>query len=189
MAGAGGGKATAPLRHRLVRLFELLLVAVAVSAVVIAVGARLHRSRLLEVGAEAPAFALPGDDGRSHSLPRQPVLLEFFETTCPHCQEAASTLCGTASTRPGLVVLAIDSALEDAAALARFRQRYLAGCPASDHVVLLLDPGDRVTQVYRVTAVPTVYVVDGRGRIAFAGTGTGAVTQAASVVDRLASGG
>src|SRR2546421_3184057 len=72
------------LRRRLWRLGALAVAAVAASVVAAVLVPRL-RAQLLPDGSAAPPFSLVGDDGQRHSLPRRATVLEFFETTCPHC--------------------------------------------------------------------------------------------------------
>ncbi len=132
---------------------------------------------MLDTGAAAPDFRLTdvlgakfsyGEEGRG-----RPLLLLFFSVFCDPC-------------RAGLAVLK------------RFQEKYGAGGLEAAAISLdgetlkatvagsakqegytfrvLLDEADekqgfRVADSYGVTEIPTLYLVDRRGRIAFAGTG------------------
>jgi thiol-disulfide isomerase/thioredoxin len=159
------------------------------TVLVAALVGRLRGSQLLPVGSAAPSFHLVADDGGSRDFPTgRATVLEFFETGCPHCQATAPALCRLATAQPATDILLVDAALEDATALRAYRARFFGHCQAADRLALLLDPGDRVTHLYRVTVVPTIYVVDARGRIAFAGVGEEATARAEAVLGHLAPG-
>ena len=143
------------------------------------------RAQLLADGSTAPAFSLLGDDGQHHSLPHRTTVLEFFETTCPHCREAAPRMCAIAAQHPGVAFVGVDAGLEGVDTLRAYRRDLLAGCPGLDAPVLLSDPRADVTHRYRVGVVPTVYVVDASGRIAYSGVGADGVAGVAAVLDRI----
>lgn len=175
---------------RLLQFVALVVGAVATTVLVAAVLGRVRGSQLLPTGSVAPAFHLVAEDGSSRELPAgRTTILEFFETSCPHCQATAPVLCRLATTRPTIDILLVDAALEDAAALRAYRNKFFAHCPTVDRLALLLDPGDRVTHLYRVTVVPTTYVVDATGRIVFAGVGEEATARAEAALAHLAPGG
>ena len=84
-----------------------------------------------------------------------------------------------------VTVVGVDAAREPADKLRAFQQRYL---PAGCSVTLLADPGARVSQQYAITVVPTLYVVDGNGKIAAAGFGETTVEPARRLLERLLHG-
>ena len=155
------------------------------ASVVAAVLVPRLRAQLLPDGSAAPPFSLVGDDGQRHSLPRRATVLEFFETTCPHCREAAPRLCAIAGRHREAALVGVDAATEGADSLRAYRSALLNGCPGEDDPVLLTDPGAAVTHQYRVGVVPTVYVVDASGRIVYSGVGAGGVDGIEAVLDRI----
>jgi thiol-disulfide isomerase/thioredoxin len=108
----------------------------------------------------------------------RPYIVEFFETGCSHCQEAAARLC-----HETVPVFAIDAAKESAPTISAFRQRYAPGCSYP----MLLDPTFSAVTAYAVTAVPTVYVVR-LGRIVFAGAGPDGVDALPAAVQKATGG-
>ncbi len=132
---------------------------------------------LLAVGAVAPAFGLGDVTGAHFSHGEEgsgkPLLLLFFSVFCDPCRAELSVL-------QKIQEKYWDSRLEvaaislDGAAL----KKTVAGFAKQERYAfrILLDEGSgrklfRVADSYRVTEMPTVYVVDGRGRIAFVGKG------------------
>jgi thiol-disulfide isomerase/thioredoxin len=202
-------EAVAPRRRplgfrRQARNFVLLvLLAVVVSVVSIAIASRIRPpASLLTVGSRAPAIQ-PASSG-GPAPPEQvalhaghPLVVEFFETTCPVCQAAAPRLCDLLQGHPAASLVAVDAAGEDGSALAGFRSDHYAGCSAASRIALIADPCpqqpasssglvcDNVTSRWKVSVVPTVYVVDAQGFIVAASSGSGAVDDAGAALDRL----
>ena len=82
-------------------------------------------------------------------------------------------------------MVGIDAAREPAAAVRAYAQRHLgAGC----QVKLLVDPAGKVSRSYQISVVPTVYVVDGNGKIFAGGFGETTVAAAARVLRQLGGG-
>lgn len=137
---------------------------------------------LLAVGSTAPPVHLDSAAGGAVTLPAaaggQPYIVEFFETGCSHCQEAAGRLC-----HERVPVFAIDAAKESGPTISAFRQRYAAGCSYP----MLLDPAFSAVTAYAVTAVPTVYLVR-LGRIVFAGAGPDGVDALPAAVQKATGG-
>jgi len=133
----------------------------------------------------APPIRLSDADGGSLDVlgaaGGRPVLVEFLDTACSVCQREVPAVCRLAAVHPGLYVVAIDAVGEDAARLRQFRHDQGTGCI---HFPLLVDPGARVTHTYSVSAVPTVYVLDASGRIAYSGVGAAGVEAAAGEAAR-----
>ena len=164
-----------PLRHQLIRFGLLLLLAVVVTVVAAVVIPHLRRDTLLAVGTPAPKLDLAAAEGGHQGLAAgTATVVEFFETSCPHCQAEAPALCGLARSHPAVRFLGVDAGLDSADAITGFRRDHLPACDAS-RFPLLLDPGDTVTHSWSVGAVPTVYVVGADGRITYAGEGEGGV--------------
>jgi peroxiredoxin len=116
----------------------------------------------LAVGAAAPPFRLRATTGESVAFAppvARPLVLAFVGTGCSHCVRTAPELVALA--RSGTTVLAIDAAAGSAQERKTFARDELAGA-----VPFLDDPGGRVSERYRASATPTVYVLRADGRIA-----------------------
>jgi thiol-disulfide isomerase/thioredoxin len=164
-------------------MFLLVLLALVVTTLVMVLFRR--HAQLLPAGSQAPSFSLQGDDGRTHSLLPTVTVIEFFETTCPHCQSEAPRLCQLTVQHPEVAVIGIDAALEGVDKLRQFRRDHLGGCPGPDNPLLLLDPGTQVTHHYLVSVVPTVYVIDARGHVVSSHGGAGGIDGVPAVLDQL----
>jgi len=131
------------------------------------------------IGMEAPDFTLPDPSGKPvhlRDLRGKVVMVDFWATWCgpcralmPHIQKIHEQLAAK-----GLMILGLDVG-EDAATVATFAKEQ------SYTFRLLLDAEPQVTSRYFVTALPTTFVIDRAGRIAFreAGFGNPAGFQAA----------
>ena len=144
---------------------------------------------LLAVGTVAPSIVLKTPDGVSddviHSAGQRPVAVEFFETTCPTCQQAAPSLCALQAMLPQAVIVGVNAARESASAMKIYAQRYQG---SNCDITLLADPNGMVNQNYEITVVPTVYVIDKNGKIAYAGVGAQGIDALKPVLQRLAGG-
>ena len=127
---------------------------------------------------KAPEFDLPALAGGRQSLrdllTAGPVLLAFFQVSCPTCQLTLPFLDrlrrGKAADAPQIMGISQD----DAAATSNFNRRYRIGLPA------LLDPSGEIgsgrypaSNAYRITNVPTLFLVEPDGRISLSVTGFG----------------
>jgi peroxiredoxin len=145
---------------------------------------------MLQVGSPAPAIALRTIGGQSDnvlpSADHHPVVVEFIEAGCVTCQQEAAALCRLGVTYTHVTFVAVDAAADPAAAVQGFAARYLSpGCTT----MVLLDPGLPVSRSYDVRVVPTVYVVDSSGKIAYGGLGASGIEGVAPVLQRLTNGG
>lgn len=141
---------------------------------------------LLSTGSAAPAINLTSDTGqRVNALAaaaHHALVIEFFDIECATCQRQAPALCGIAAGHTSDVVVAVDAGNESAAAIRGFRMRYFAApCP----ITVLVDPGLAVSRAYRAAVVPTVYVVDKGGNIAYADVGPAGVDNLDAVLQRV----
>jgi peroxiredoxin len=163
-------------RTRLTVVLGGCILAVALTAVLLAVFPP-GKEALLPLGAPAPGFALRTSAGATVSLQQlrgKAVLLEFCASWSSHCVAEVPVLNRLFSQA---AVVSIDGDSEEAASVAAFGRTFHARFP------LALDPGSRtvsfpthgprgpVTGRYRVTAFPTFYVLDSRGRVVWAAAG------------------
>src|SRR5215216_158081 len=113
---------------------------------------------MLKVGDQAPPFSLTRLDGSGFafpSAPGPPVLLVFFETDCPTCRLTIPYLNRLARELGNVVGISQDErhpTIELAEAL-----------PISFPVAL--DHDLEVSRLYGPVAVPTLFLIDGEGKI------------------------
>lgn len=128
-----------------------------------------------EVGSAAPAFELPGVDGKTVKLSDhrgKTVVLEWINPDCPFVKNShgKASLKGLAKkhAKNGVVWLAINSNKpgSQGSGLAR-NQKALADF-GLDHP-LLLDETGKVGKAYGATNTPHMYVVDKSGTLVYAG--------------------
>jgi|ERR1051326_2563794 peroxiredoxin len=123
---------------------------------------------MLAAGVAAPQFELRDTEGNPHSLKSLtqdgPVLLALFKISCPVCQLTLPYLERIAKGR--LRVIAISQ--DDARATAKFREKFGITLPT------LLDSeetGYPVSNAFKITHVPSLFLVEAGGVIERAGTG------------------
>ena len=139
-------------------------------------------ANLLPVGSAAPGFTLETPTGKNVSLSDyrgKAVLLEFFATWCPHCAVETPHLQNLFASLPKAryAWLLVNSDGERAPDVFAFHRYFGLTAPA------LLDPsiqpGDfhhqgaagLVTIKYNVRFIPTLYVIDPHGKIAWRSDG------------------
>jgi peroxiredoxin len=119
----------------------------------------------LEPGALAPAFELDDIDGKRHSLGELPtgdlLLLAFYHRACPTCQFSAPAIgaIARAAASPTVKAWGISQDPEDESA--QFAAEKGLAMP-----ILVDEAPYRVSAAYGLTNVPTLFVIDGRRRIA-----------------------
>ena len=132
---------------------------------------------VLGAGASAPAFRLADVLGANYSYGeegrKKPLLLAFFSIFCDPCRADLLVLQKIQEKYGGSDVDVAAVSLDGEVLKAT-----VAGFAKQEGYTfrVLLDRGDekqmfKVADSYRVTEMPTVYLVDRGGRIAFAGTG------------------
>ena len=140
------------------------MVAVALTVLAAAVPARAQADahRLVD-GAKAPEFSLLDTSGKRWRLQDHAgkvLVLNFWAYWCntweqelPHLQELTDR-----QKDLGFQLVAVSV---DGARLQEFLKRTRGKLPDP----VLLDPGSRITQLYRVSHVPTLIVLDRKGRV------------------------
>jgi peroxiredoxin len=118
----------------------------------------------------APEFALADMDGVMHRLSDyrgQVVMVNFWATWCPPCREEMPSMqrAWEQIQDEDIVILAIDVG-EDEDTIFTFTADYPVEFP------LLLDLDSGVTQEWPVRGLPTTFIVDPQGRIAYRAIGS-----------------
>ncbi len=135
----------------------------AVGALALAYHQATSTDPTLARGTMAPVVDLPAVAGGDVVPPGRPVVVAFVSTACGSCEKTAAQLVRLAG--QGIAVAAIAQPDADDDMLSSFATGPLAG-----DVPLARD--DRATgAAFRVSAFPTVYVIDASGRIADAWVG------------------
>ena len=114
-------------------------------------------------GALAPAFALKDLSGKTFSLGDQkgkPVLIIFSTTWCAYCRTEIPNFKKIYDTyaKRGLVVVNIDIG-EPKSRVARFAEQHKLPYR------VLLDEDGRVAEAYEIRGVPSLVLMDGKGRM------------------------
>ncbi len=129
------------------------------AAVALVGGVRAWQQRGLAAG-PAPTPVLGATiDGRVASLPRgRPVVVYFWATWCPVCKVQREAVASAARHVAVLSVAMQSGGPEEVAAWARDRDWT---------VPTVADPGGVLARAWGVRGVPTLFVLDGTGRIRF----------------------
>lgn len=117
----------------------------------------------------APAFDLADPSGKRVRLADfqgKPLIVNFWATWCPPCRaEMPSMQRAWDQVRgEGIEVIAINVG-ESAGAIERFREQAKVGFP------LPMDTDSTVVQAWPVRGLPTTFVVDPQGRLAYKAAG------------------
>jgi peroxiredoxin len=127
---------------------------------------------LAAAGETAPDFSLPNLDGKAVKLSsvyaKGPVVVSFWATWCVPCPEELKHLQRFYGKYPAdsLTVLAVAI---DGPKTASKVKPFVLGRRFT--MPVLLDTNNDVKRLYQVTAVPTVYVIERGGKVAFTHTG------------------
>ncbi len=114
---------------------------------------------MLRPGDQAPPFSLPRLDGDERQLPQgKPSLLVFFETDCPTCQLTIPYLNRLADAVGGKAEV-IGVSQDGEAPTRQLAEQLPIRFPVA------LDRGLSVSRKYDPQAVPTLFLVDGAGKI------------------------
>ncbi|HUT78067.1 MAG TPA: TlpA disulfide reductase family protein [Polyangia bacterium] len=142
------------------------LVPLVIAAVIAAwIGFTLIGGRLLPEGSAAPEFSLPRPDGTMLSLAElrgKVVVLDFWSVTCPPCLEELPTLASLwrRMESRGVVVVGIAAGGESRQDVARFAKERGIDYP------LAVDGSGSISAAYRISALPTIYVISREGTVA-----------------------
>jgi len=117
----------------------------------------------------APEFALRDIDGKLHRLSDyrgQVVIVNFWATWCPPCRAEMPSMqrAWEQLHKEGIVLLGIDVG-EDEDAIFQFTANYPVEFP------LLMDLDSQVIGLWPVKGLPTTYLVDPQGRLAYRAVG------------------
>lgn len=141
----------------------------------------------VRVGQLAPDFAIADVDGRTFRLSDQrghPVLLDFMGSNCPSCVVEMPHLVETYSryATQGLVMISIDIGGSLGTEDPNAARSFLA-TNGGTWTIALDNAG--LALRFQVTSLPTIYVVDADGVVAYRNPGITATTDLSSVIGPL----
>jgi peroxiredoxin len=118
---------------------------------------------------EAPDFELKDPDGNTHRLADlrgKPVIVNFWATWCPPCREEMPSMqrAWEQVRDEGIVMLAINVG-EDEDTIFQFTANYPV------EFALPMDTDASVVQSWPIRGLPTTFVVDTEGRLAYRAVG------------------
>jgi thiol-disulfide isomerase/thioredoxin len=128
------------------------------------------RGALLPAGSPAPAIEARGSDGHpvGEDFEGTVTIVDFFATWCPTCREALPDYQRLKETFGSRVRLVIVDVKEEPAIVRAFFARRLP-----DGAELAVDRTGATARAWRVTAYPTVYVLDRHGVVRDSWSGWG----------------
>lgn len=149
---------------------------VGMAAVVILAGAAGVRADV-EIGKPAPAFSLPGSDGKTYSLADHKgtyVVLEWYNKDCPfiqkHYEPGHMQKIQDQYVKKGVVWFEIASSASgregyyNAEELQKIRAKV-----GSKATATLLDPDGTVGQAYKAKTTPHMFIIDPNGNVIYNG--------------------
>lgn len=166
--GGGRGRTRVPSKVVVVWLAGLTLVTLGSFRPDEAQAARMHPPGHfgLEAGYLAPDFALPDLEGKVRRLSDfkgKVVLLNFWSTWCKPCRDEMPSMqrAFEQHNRHGFEIVAVSLNVEGKPVVEEFVQEFNLTFP------VLLDPKKEAGRLYRVYALPTSFLVDPEGGIAY----------------------
>jgi len=124
----------------------------------------------IQTGTAAPVFALAGVDGQKHSLPdalkKGPVLAAFFKVSCPVCQFTFPFLERIYENYGDGKVSFWGVSQDNVHDTREFLDEYGVKFPT-----LIDADGYQVTKQYRLTNVPTIFLIQPDGKVHTASVG------------------
>lgn len=129
------------------------------------------------IGAPAPDFAAPDQDGRMHRLADyrgKVVVLEWTNHDCPfvrkHYESANMQRLQREAASRGIVWLSVASSPEGAQGhVTPAQAKALTAQREAAPAAVLLDPRSRIARAYAATTTPHMYVIDGQGVLRYMG--------------------
>ncbi len=155
---------------------------------------------LLAPGTQAPAFTLKTPLGETMSLSSfagKALLLEFFATSCPHCQAEAPHLekLYTSLDHSRYAMASVNADGEGAPSIYAFHRYFglsypalidVRGTPGSWHSP---GPAGPVTAAYKIVNFPTFYVISPSGKVTYAANAEEPTAKLMQELQRAAAGG
>jgi peroxiredoxin len=153
------------------RLLPSLLILLFLAAAVLVLAAPPEHQGLAPVPNRpaAPAIDLEGSDGhrvRLADFAGRPVIVNFWATWCPPCRAEMPSLqrAWEALKKDGIGVIGVNVG-EDSETVSQFSMEHSLTFP------LALDEDSAVLQRWPITGLPTTFVVDPKGRLAYMALG------------------
>lgn len=141
----------------------------------------------VRVGSAAPGFTLKlltGETLNLGSLKGKPILVNFWASNCPHCQQEAPVLVRMYERYrdKGLEVVSINVIWDNADGARRFVETYHLPYPVG------LDGSGAIGGAYGVDATPTTFFIDRSGVVRARQDGEGSEAEIAKRIDALLAG-
>jgi peroxiredoxin len=118
----------------------------------------------IAVGQVAPGFTLKSLEGKEYSLAKLlekgPVVAAFFKISCPVCQFTFPYLQRLAERYSGDSVTVVGISQDDARGTNEFNREYGVTFPT-----LMDDAGYPVSNAYRLSMVPTIFLIEPDGKV------------------------
>lgn len=138
----------------------------------------------LPVGSEAPPFVLQRHGGGTVALAGlagEVVLLDFWATWCPACVSELPSLLELAEAYGPRGLVFVAASEDDAEDRPELVERFVQRRPGLRAYAAYSAP--RVSEAYRVAALPTLYVIGRDGRVAFSAVGGVAASTLRQAID------
>ena len=141
----------------------------------------------VRVGSPAPEFTLrllTGETLSLASLKGKPVLVNFWASNCPHCQQEAPIMVRLYERYrdKGLAVVSINVIWDNANDARQFVETYHLPYPVG------LDGGGAIGGAYGVEATPTTFFIDKSGVVRARQDGEGSEAEIAKRIESLLAG-
>lgn len=130
----------------------------------------VSRSLCVDLEKPSPSFTLPDLEGKQVSLDSfrgKIVLLAFWASWCPRCEEELTFLQGVYKTSPDIVVIAINQESQNISSIHVDRIKKTLMEWKIDFPVLL-DKELEVWDLFCINALPTSIIIDKNGNIRYA---------------------
>lgn len=123
-----------------------------------------------QVGQEAPDLVFKSYEGKNYKLSDlrgKVVILNFWASWCPPCREEIPSMDAVYKElkNKGLVIVAVSINQGGKKDIDQFKRELPFSFPVA------LDPEAKAAKTYRVTSIPTTFIIDRQGKIADKGVG------------------